>query len=97
VDLAELDAVAALRAEAWESRGATWKVVRWPVRDKSAASLRIEKGTSLGEIILWTSGETDLSWSVNGGPVEVEHHELTSSFGLHGCVDDLEERLHLHG
>src|SRR4051794_11639211 len=95
MELEALDAAMAERASRWAAAGVTWEVVRWPPTDKPAASLRAESATATGEIILWVSGEAEMTY----GPLPVtaepaaEHYELTSGLGLDGCLDDFERHL----
>jgi hypothetical protein len=62
VDLAELDAAVAGRASAWRSAGVAGEVIRWPVTDMPAASLRVTHGSGEAELILWVSGEAEASY-----------------------------------
>jgi hypothetical protein len=90
VDLAELDAVAAARDARWRLAGLTWEVVRWPITDKPAASLRLTSGVGEGELILWVSGEAEVNYrrTADSEPVAV-HHDFASAQELAACVDGL--------
>jgi hypothetical protein len=96
VDLSLLDDAVEARRARWAAAGITWEVVRHRATDKPAASLRAEAPTAVAELILWVSGEADLT---HGGLVpvitelSVEHYEITSDLGLEGCLDDFESRL----
>lgn len=96
MDLDELDHAVATRASAWQAAGCLWQIIRWPITDKPAASLRIERGDATAELILWVSGEADLSHvpGIHHEPVS-EHYEITTVLGLNGCLDDLEMRIGL--
>jgi hypothetical protein len=90
VDLGDLEAVAAEREVAWRSAGVAWQVIRGPETDKPAAWLQIARGAAAGELILWASGEAEVSYVPAGSsePVCV-HQELSSAAQLAACVDDL--------
>ncbi len=96
MDLGLLDDAVAARRARWEAARVTWEIVRGPVTDKPAASLRAEAPTAVAELTLWVSGEADLT---HAGLVPVvtelaiEHYELTSALGLAGCLDDFEALL----
>jgi hypothetical protein len=95
VELDSLDAAVAQRAARWAAGGVSWQIIRWPPTDKPAASLRAESPGATGELILWASGEADMTYAplpVTEEPV-TEHYELTSSLGLDGCLDDFEQHL----
>jgi hypothetical protein len=91
VDLDELDHEVSGRASAWRAADARWDIIRWPVTDKPAASLRVEKADAAAELILWVSGEAELTYTRDslGEPVS-EHYEITTALGLlsrNKCVE----------
>ncbi len=93
-----LDDAVAQRRSRWEVLGCTVEVVRWPETDKPAASLRVESASATGELILWTSGEADMTFAeLPVQEIVTEHYELTGWDGLDGCLDDFEGHLGLGG
>jgi hypothetical protein len=96
MDLDELDQAVSARVLAWRAAGARWEIIRWPVTDKPASSLRVEKADALAELILWVSGEAELMCvrHIEGQPLS-EHYEITTTLGLNGCLDDLEAHIGL--
>src|SRR5450631_1639247 len=96
MDLSLLDDAVEARRARWAVAGVTWEIVRHPLTDKPAASLRAEAPTAVAELILWVSGEADLTHAelvpVITEP-RVEHYEITSLPGLAGCLDDFETLL----
>lgn len=96
VDLDGLERVVFERVLAWRAAAVQWEIIRWSVTDKPAASLRVQRGSALAELILWASGEAELMYVRDGldEPVS-EHYEITAMLGLSGCVDDLERHIGL--
>jgi hypothetical protein len=94
--LDDLDRAVSARATAWRAADAQWEIIRWPVTDKPAASLRLETVTALAELILWVSGEAEMIYArkAEGRPVS-EHYEITTQLGLSDCLDDLESNIGL--
>jgi hypothetical protein len=96
VDLDELDYAVSARVLAWRAAGARWEVIRWPVTDKPASSLRLETADALAELILWVSGEAELIYvrHIEDQPLS-DHYEITTTLALNGCLDDLEAHIGL--
>lgn len=89
------DAVAARRAK-WEAAGISWKVVRTGAQEKPAASLRAESSSRVSELLLWVSGEADLTYAQLEPRITdptVDHYEVTTPLGLNGCLDDFEKHM----
>ena len=98
----DLDAFAALvnqRKSSWEKRGIEvefrppGRSADWP---KPSAAIRCETSEKLAELVVWTSGEAELTtFSRDLDPSEypsVRHYELTET-ELSGCLDDMAEYL----
>jgi hypothetical protein len=96
VDLDELERVASERVRAWRAAAVRWEIIRWSATDKPAASFRVERDGALAELILWVSGEAELT-HVRGDQDEPvsKHYEITTELGLRGCIDDLERHIGL--
>ena len=96
MDLHELDVEVQDRADRWAAASATWTITRGLTTDKPAIWLRLEVPDGAGEVILWVSGEAEITWL---RPLEsetrMEHYETTGRLGLSGCLDDLEHHLGL--
>lgn len=96
VDLDELDHAVAARVLAWRAADVRWEIIRWPVTDKPASSLRVERDDAMAELILWVSGEAELiSVRHVADQTLSEHYEVTTALGLNGCLDDLEAHIGL--
>ena len=94
--LDELDHAVSARGSAWRGAGARWQIIRWPVTDKPAASLRVERADAEAELILWVSGEAELIYARGiGNEPASEHYEITTALGLNSCLDDLETYIDL--
>ena len=96
MDLSLLDDAVEARRARWAVAGVTWEIVRHPLTDKPAASLRAEAPTAVAELILWVSGEADVTHAELVPAItepRVEHYEITSALGLAGCLDDFETLL----
>jgi hypothetical protein len=63
MDLGELDDAVSRRTHAWHTAEVHWEIVRWRLTDKPASSLRVESGDALAELILWVSGEAELTYT----------------------------------
>jgi hypothetical protein len=96
MDLGDLDDSVSRRARAWHTAEVRWEIVRWRPTDKPASSLRVERGDALAELILWVSGEAELTYTrrMEDAPMS-EHYEITTAVGLDGCLDDLEAHIGL--
>jgi hypothetical protein len=94
VDLDALDDAVSARVPAWRAAGAWWEVTRGPLTEKPAAYLRVVRGDAEAELLLWVSGEAELSYArkLETAPVS-EHYEVTTELGLNGCLDDLEKSI----
>lgn len=95
MDLGALDRAVGQRQARWSASGIAWEIIRSPVTDKPAAALRAESASATAELILWVSGEADMTYAplpVTDEPVS-DHYELTSAVGLEGCLDDFEHHL----
>jgi len=91
-----LDKAIIARRGKWESAGISWEVVRHEEHDKPAVSLRAESPARVAELLLWVSGEADLTHAQLMPHVTdptVDHYELTSQVGLDGCLDDFESAM----
>jgi hypothetical protein len=96
MNLDELDHAVSARIPTWRHADARWEIIRWPVTDKPAASLRVEKAGAEAELTLWVSGEAELIYARGIGEEPVsKHYEITTALGLNGCLDDLETRIGL--
>ena len=96
MDLDELDHAVTARVLAWRAADVRWEIIRWPVTDKPASSLRVERDDAMAELILWVSGEAELISvrHIADQPLS-EHYEVTTAPGLNGCLDDLEAHIGL--
>jgi hypothetical protein len=95
VELDSLDSAVAAHEARWAAVGVAWEIICWPLTEKPAASLRAESPTATGELILWVSGEAEMTHAqlpVTSEPA-AEHYDLTSELGLNGCLDDFERHL----
>jgi hypothetical protein len=81
------------RQEHWIIRGVESEVTIGPAREMAAMWLRLKFGAGSGEIILWNTGEAEMSWTPDGESFGQEHYDITSETGLKGCLDDLEIRI----
>ncbi len=94
----DLDVFAALvdqKRSFWEQNEIKVEFSRGPSRLKSAAWVTCEGKSALAQLIVWDSGEADLS-TASKDSVEmllVEHYEVTSEIGLLGCLEDLTQYL----
>jgi hypothetical protein len=89
MDLALFARLVEERAESWRLAGITSEFHEGPPNDKQAAWVDCATDRSMAHLIVWTSGEADLSWGyADGGEPETDHYELTSEIGLIGCLDD---------
>ena len=75
----------------WEAHGIEVEFQNGPPRDKSAAWVSCAGRSALVQLIVWTSGEADLSTASRDSddPPVVEHYEITSEVGLLECLDDV--------
>ena len=102
VNLNLLNDAVARRRERWDAASLTWEIVRdekEPPTPKPAVSLRVEGQVGIAELILWSSGEADLTHARLSPKVmdpTTEHYEITSAVGLEGCLDDLERHIGLN-
>lgn len=94
----DLDLFAVLvdqRRSFWEQHEIKVEFSRGPSRLKSSAWVTCEGRAAIAQLIVWDSGEADLSTASkdSADPPVVEHYEITSEIGLLGCLDDLTEHL----
>jgi len=70
----------------------TWKVVDGPPTDKPTTTLVLTVGDLIGDLVLWVSGEAEMTWGTpeRGGE---RHFDIASRDQLSSCVDELEESL----
>jgi hypothetical protein len=79
MDLGEMDDAVSQRAHAWHAAGVRWEIVRWPLTEKPASSLRVETSDALAELILWVSGEAELIYTRRvEDPPGSEQYEITT-------------------
>lgn len=94
LDLAQFAAAVRAHAPQWERAGIQWQLTFVPERDKSAAWVDCETGDLAGQLIVWTSGEAELTaGNLAAGVIDLVHHELASPHDLGSCLDDLTRRL----
>ena len=96
MDLDLLDRVVGARRQKWEGAGASAEIVRCGVDAKPAASLRGESSARVAELLLWASGEADLTYAELLPRVtdpRTDHYDLATQADLEGCLDDFEVRL----
>ena len=96
MDLDELDHVVSARVPAWRAAGARWQIIRWPITDKPATSLRMEVADAVAELTLWVSGEAEMGHvrNIEEQP-QWEHYEIKTALALNRCLDELEARVGL--
>ena len=94
-----LDEAIEARRVRWQAAGVMWEVTRYDGTAKPSSALRAECNGRLADLVLWMSGEADLSSAeINSGDdLTVDHYELTSTLGLNGLLDDFEDRLGISG
>jgi hypothetical protein len=95
VDLDLFERLVESKAREWEQSGIRTEFHRGPQRTKSSAWVNCETEWSIAQLVVWTSGEADLSWcakDTRDAPL-VDTYELTSEIGLLGCLDDLTAHL----
>jgi hypothetical protein len=71
-------------------------IVRTGAQEKPAASLRAESPSRAAELILWVSGEADLTYAELKPRITdpiVDYYEITTPLGLSGCLDDFEKHM----
>jgi hypothetical protein len=98
VDLQLLDKAVSARRAKWEAAGLSWEIVRTGVQVKPAVSLRAESPSRVAELLLWVSGEADLSYAELKPRITdpvVDHYEIATPLGLDECLDDFEHRMGL--
>jgi hypothetical protein len=86
----------AARGPKWEAAGVSWAIVRYDAQAKPAASLRAESPYRVAELLLWVSGEADLTYAQLQPQITeptVDHYEVTNLVGLNGCLDDFERHM----
>jgi hypothetical protein len=96
VDLDLLDRAVARRRQQWEGAGASVDIVRTGHHTKRAASLRAESPERAVELLLWVSGEAELTYAELLPRVTdpcSDHYDLTTPADLEGCLDDFEVHL----
>jgi hypothetical protein len=79
-----------------KARGATAEIVRCGVDAKPAASLRGESSARVAELLLWVSGEADLTYAELPPRVTdpcTDHYDLATQADLERCLDDFEVHL----
>jgi hypothetical protein len=91
--LKEFSDLIELHEEGWSAAGVASSVDIGPSREKSGMWLRLSYRAAGGEIILWNTGEAEMSWTADGESFQQEHYDVTSAVGLKGCLRDLEVRL----
>lgn len=98
MDLDGFDAEVSRRSDSWRDSGASWEFTRGPETDKPAAWVRIDSPHAGGELIVWVSGEAEMSWMrapfPDGGWAQ-KHYDLAGTAELLECLDDLERNLGL--
>jgi|SRR5215831_5125391 len=61
-----------------------------PGRDKRSVSLTIASSRRIGQLVIWDTGEAELSMGdVGSGTVVEEHREITSTIGLRDATETL--------
>jgi hypothetical protein len=96
VDLNLLDRVVAARRQKWEGAGAAVEIVRCGFDAKPAASLRGESSARAVELLLWVSGEADLTYAELLPRItdpRTDHYDLATPADLERCLDHFEAHL----
>lgn len=94
VDLDMLHEIAAERRARWEAAGIGWQVVDGTLTDKPASWLVLNGVATVGQLIVWVSGEAEMDWGTpdQGGE---RHYDLDPREALRACVTDLENAVGL--
>jgi hypothetical protein len=96
VDLDLLDRAVAARRRNWEGAGASAEIVRCGFDTKPAASLRAESSARAVELLLWVSGEAELTYAELLPQItdpRTQHYDLDTPTDLEACLDDFEVHL----
>ncbi len=96
MDLDLLDRLVGNHRRRWDGAGASVEIVRCGFDAKPAASLRGQTSARAVELLLWVSGEADLSYAELLPRVtdpRTDHYELASPADLDRCLDDFEAHL----
>lgn len=96
MDLDLLERMVGARRQKWESAGASVEIVRSGSATKPAASLRGESAARAVELLLWVSGEADLTYAELLPRVtdpRTDHYDLATPADLERCLDDFEVHL----
>ncbi|EWM12713.1 hypothetical protein [Kutzneria sp. 744] len=94
IELAQFAAAVRACGPRWEQSGIRWQFTFGPVREKSAAQVDCQRGTLLGELIVWDTGEAELAVAdVTTDVIDRVHHDLANAQELVACLDDLTARL----
>jgi hypothetical protein len=83
------------RAARWSAAGIESEFQFGKRTEKPAAWVICSTAWSAGQLIVWVTGEADLSWVFLAGDKAgcTEHYEITSEIGLIGALDDLTDHL----
>src|SRR3954468_9542921 len=92
MDLALFARVVQARAERWREVGIACEFHDGPPNDKQAAWVDCATDWSMAQLIVWTSGEADLTWGYarDDGDPETDHYALTSEWRRVGRGDRAE-------
>jgi hypothetical protein len=91
VDLRVLESLVSGRADEWTRLGITWSYVN---NHPEAARVRCESPVALADLVVWSTGDADITWGrLDNGEATTEHYEVTSEIGLISCLDDLTSHL----
>lgn len=96
MDLDAFEAEVERRSDAWRELGASWEFTHGPDRDNAAAWVRIDSADAAGELIVWASGEAEMSWMrapFPDGDSGQKHYDLAGTRQLQECLHDFEREL----
>ncbi|WP_346539609.1 hypothetical protein [Micromonospora sp. DPT] len=94
LDLDDFAAAVTARAAGWQEAGVQWQLHYGPTRSKSSAWVDCTTAHHLAQLIVWTSGEAELSvGNVSTGAIAITNYEMSNAAELTACLDDLTSHL----
>jgi hypothetical protein len=94
LDLADFTAAVTSRATGWQKAGVQWQLHHGPTSSKSSAWVDCTTVHHLAQLIVWTSGEAELSiGNISTGAIAITIYEISNATELAACFDDLTSRL----
>jgi hypothetical protein len=94
LDLADFTAAVTARATGWQEAGVQWQLHHSPTRSKSSAWVDCTTVHHLAQLIVWTSGEAELSiGNISTGAIAITVYEISNATELAACLDDLTSHL----